>query len=226
MSDLSRSERLDLASRVFYDFRQQASDMDPPAYEYDSDQDLMTALISDMRHYADWRGIDFDGAIAAGTAAYYQRRNEEEYPYSLGEEVETLQRRSGQDSAEDNTSPAPGESSPPFTRSVTGRKPITSGSSGNQIPGRSRATISSRHRPSPGSPPIKDPWTPSPEPSGFSWRPARGSEHANFAAHRRPDTTCHAWLGEHRDCCLVRSASQALGATPAASWKRCSAFSM
>jgi hypothetical protein len=78
--DLTRSERLNLASRVFYGFRQQAGGMDPPAYEYLSDQDLMTVLLGDLRHYADWRGIDFDRAIAAGNAAYYQRRDEEEYP--------------------------------------------------------------------------------------------------------------------------------------------------
>ena len=107
MSDLSRNERLDLASRVFYEFRQQVDDMNPPAYEYLPDQDLMTALIGDMRHYADWRGIDFDSAITAGNAAYYQRRNEEEYPYSLGEEVEHLHRRNSRDSTEDNASPAP-----------------------------------------------------------------------------------------------------------------------
>jgi hypothetical protein len=105
--DLTRSERLNLASRVFYDFRQQAGDMDPPAYEYLSDQDLMTALLGDLRHYADWRGIDFDRAIAAGNAAYYQRRDEEEYPYSLGEEVEYLQRDSIQHYAGEDTPVAP-----------------------------------------------------------------------------------------------------------------------
>lgn len=92
--DLTRSQRLDLASRVFYGFRQQAGDMDPPAYEYLSDQDLMTTLLGDLRHYADWRGIDFDRAIADGNAAYYSRRGEEEYPYSLGEEAEYFQRDS------------------------------------------------------------------------------------------------------------------------------------
>lgn len=100
MDDLTRSERLDLASRVFHGFRQQAGAMDPPAYEYLSDQDLMTALLGDMRHYADWRGIDFDGAIAAANSAYYRHRDEEEYPYSLGEEVEYLQRDSVQFDAE------------------------------------------------------------------------------------------------------------------------------
>jgi len=101
--DLSRSERLDLASRMFYDYRQHAGDMDPPAYEYLSDRDLMAALIGDMRHYADWRGIDFDSAITAGNAAYLQRRAQEEYPYSLGEEVEHPQRHRDQESAEDST---------------------------------------------------------------------------------------------------------------------------
>ncbi len=108
--NLSRSERLDMASRLFYDYRQQAGDMDPPAYEYLADpadedlgdQDLMAALIGDLRHYADWRGIDFDNAIAAGNAAYHQRRAEEEHPYSLGEEVEHPQRRRDQESAEDS----------------------------------------------------------------------------------------------------------------------------
>lgn len=104
--DLTRSERLDLASRVFYDFRRQAGDMDAPAYEYLSDQDLMSALLGDLRHYADWRGIDFDSAVAAGNAAYYQRRDEEEYPYSLGEEVECLEPRDGQDLAEGQASGA------------------------------------------------------------------------------------------------------------------------
>lgn len=93
-------ERLNLASRVFYYFRQQAGNNEPPAYEYLSDQDLMAALIGDMRHYADWRGIDFDRAVAAGNSAYFQHRDEEDYPYSLGEEVEHHEPRSGQNSPE------------------------------------------------------------------------------------------------------------------------------
>ena len=101
MTDMDNAERLNLASRVFYYFRQQAGNNEPPAYEYLSDQDLMAALIGDMRHYADWRGIDFDRAVAAGNSAYFQHRDEEDYPYSLGEEVEHHEPRSGQDSPED-----------------------------------------------------------------------------------------------------------------------------
>jgi hypothetical protein len=86
--DLSRSERLNLASSVFSDFRQQAGSMDPPAYEYLSDQDLMTALLEDMRHYADWRGIDFPRALENSESAYRRRRNGEEHPYALGQEVD------------------------------------------------------------------------------------------------------------------------------------------
>jgi hypothetical protein len=56
----------------------------------------MAALIGDMRHYADWRGIDFGRAVAAGNSAYFQHRAGEEYPYSLGEEVEHPQPRPGQ----------------------------------------------------------------------------------------------------------------------------------
>jgi hypothetical protein len=100
MTDMDNAERLNLASRVFYYFRQQAGNNEPPAYEYLSDQDLMAALIGDMRHYADWRGIDFDRAVAAGNSAYFQHRDEEEYPYSLGEEVEHPEPRSGQNSPE------------------------------------------------------------------------------------------------------------------------------
>ena len=100
MTDMDNAERLNLASRVFYYFRQQAGNNEPPAYEYLSDQDLMAALIGDMRHYADWRGIDFARAVAAGNSAYFQRRDEEEYPYSLGEEVEHPESRSGEDSPE------------------------------------------------------------------------------------------------------------------------------
>jgi len=44
MTDMDNAGRLDLASRVFYYFRQQAGNTDPPAYEYLSDQDLMAAL--------------------------------------------------------------------------------------------------------------------------------------------------------------------------------------
>ena len=88
---MDNAGRLDLASRVFYYFRQQAGNTEPPAYEYLSDQDLVAALIGDMRHYADWRGIDFGRAVAAGNSAYFQHRNEEEYPYSLGEEAERPQ---------------------------------------------------------------------------------------------------------------------------------------
>jgi hypothetical protein len=97
---MDNAGRLDLASRVFYYFRQQAGNTDPPAYEYLSDQDLMAALIGDMRHYADWRGVDFGKAVAAGNSAYFQHRAEEEYPYSLGEEAEHPQPRPGQDSPE------------------------------------------------------------------------------------------------------------------------------
>jgi hypothetical protein len=104
MTDMDNAERLDLASRVFYYFRQQAGNTDPPVYEYLDDQDLMAALIGDMRHYADWRGIDFGRAVAAGNSAYFQHRNEEEYPYSLGEEVEHPQPRTGQDSPEHSAS--------------------------------------------------------------------------------------------------------------------------
>ena len=100
MTDMDNAGRLDLASRVFYYFRQQAGNTEPPAYEYLSDQDLMAALIGDMRHYADWRGIDFGRAVAAGNSAYFQHRDEEEYPYSLGEEVEHPESRSGEDSPE------------------------------------------------------------------------------------------------------------------------------
>ena len=101
---MDNAGRLDLASRVFYYFRQQAGNTEPPAYEYLSDQDLMAALIGDMRHYADWRGIDFGRAVAAGNSAYFQHRDEEEYPYSLGEEVEHPQPRPGQDSPEHSAS--------------------------------------------------------------------------------------------------------------------------
>ena len=101
---MDNAGRLDLASRVFYYFRQQAGNTEPPAYEYLSDQDLMAALIGDMRHYADWRGIDFGRAVAAGNSAYFQHRAGEEYPYSLGEEVEHPQPRPGQDSPEHSAS--------------------------------------------------------------------------------------------------------------------------
>ena len=101
---MDNAGRLDLASRVFYYFRQQAGNTEPPAYEYLSDQDLMAALIGDMRHYADWRGIDFGRAVAAGNSAYFQHRDEEEYPYSLGEEAERPQPRPGQDSPEHGAS--------------------------------------------------------------------------------------------------------------------------
>ena len=101
---MDNAGRLDLASRVFYYFRQQAGNTEPPAYEYLSDQDLMAALIGDMRHYADWRGIDFGRAVAAGNSAYFQHRDEEEYPYSLGEEVEHPQPRPGHDSSEHSAS--------------------------------------------------------------------------------------------------------------------------
>ena len=104
MTDMDNAGRLDLASRVFYYFRQQAGNTEPPAYEYLSDQDLMAALIGDMRHYADWRGIDFGRAVAAGNSAYFQHRAGEEYPYSLGEEVEHPQPRPGQDSPEHSAS--------------------------------------------------------------------------------------------------------------------------
>ena len=104
MTDMDNAGRLDLASRVFYYFRQQAGNTEPPVYEYLSDQDLMAALIGDMRHYADWRGIDFGRAVAAGNSAYSQHRNEEEYPYSLGEEAEHPQPRPGHDSPEHSAS--------------------------------------------------------------------------------------------------------------------------
>ena len=104
MTDMDNAERLDLAARVFYYFRQQAGNNEPPAYEYLSDQDLMAALIGDMRHYADWRGIDFSRAVATGNSAYFQHRDEEEYPYSLGEEVEHPEPRPGQDSPEHGAS--------------------------------------------------------------------------------------------------------------------------
>jgi hypothetical protein len=100
MTDMDNAERLNLASRVFYYFRQQAGNNEPPAYEYLSDQDLMAALIGDMRHYADWRGIDFARAVDAGNSSYFQRRDEEEYPYSLGEEVEHPEPRLSRDSPE------------------------------------------------------------------------------------------------------------------------------
>jgi hypothetical protein len=103
MTDLSGTERLDLASRLFNTYRKLASDMDPPAHEYiEDDADLLAVLISELRHYADWRGIDFDNALAAGNAAYFRNRAEEEHPYSLGEEVEHLQRRHGQESPGDD----------------------------------------------------------------------------------------------------------------------------
>ena len=110
---MDNAGRLDLASRVFYYFRQQAGNTEPPAYEYLSDQDLMAALIGDMRHYADWRGIDFGRAVAAGNSAYFQHRDEEEYPYSLGEEVEHPQ-------------PRPGHDSPEHSASLAGRGIVTS----------------------------------------------------------------------------------------------------
>jgi hypothetical protein len=105
--DLTRSERLDLASRVFFDFRQQADAMDLPAYEYLNDEELMTALLGDMRHYADWRGIDFDRALEAANTDYRSRRNEEEHPYALGQEVEYLQPTGILDSADDGAPVAP-----------------------------------------------------------------------------------------------------------------------
>jgi hypothetical protein len=92
MTDLSNAERLDLASRVFYYFRQQAQDAGSPAQANLTDQDLMAALIGDMRHYADWWGIDFGGAVTARNAAYAQHRAGEEFPYAPGEEVEHRQR--------------------------------------------------------------------------------------------------------------------------------------
>lgn len=92
MTDLSNAERLDLASRVFCYFRQQAEDTGSPAYENLSDHDLMATLIGDLRQYADWRGVDFNSAVAAGDAAYSQHRAGEEVPYALGEEVEHRQR--------------------------------------------------------------------------------------------------------------------------------------
>jgi hypothetical protein len=103
MTDLSGAERLDLASRLFNTYRKLASGMDPPAHEYiEDDGDLLAVLISELRHYADWRGIDFGSALAAGNAAYFRNRAEEEHPYSPGEEVEHLQRRHGHESAEDD----------------------------------------------------------------------------------------------------------------------------
>ena len=92
MTDLSNAERLDLASRVFCYFRQQAEDTGSPAYENLSDHDLMATLIGDLRQYADWRGVDFNSAVAAGDAADPQHRAGEEVPYALGEEVEHRQR--------------------------------------------------------------------------------------------------------------------------------------
>lgn len=105
MSDdeMTRSERLDLASRVFYEFRQQAGNMDPPAYEYLSDEDLMIALIGDMRHYADWRGVDFETVLENSESAYRRRRNQEDYPiFELGEEVNYVQPADVPDSADDD----------------------------------------------------------------------------------------------------------------------------
>ncbi|MGH3401235.1 MAG: hypothetical protein ACRDRJ_01755 [Streptosporangiaceae bacterium] len=92
MTDLSNAERLDLASRVSCYFRQQAEDTGSPAYENLSDHDLMATLIGDLRQYADWRGVDFNSAVAAGDAAYSQHRAGQEFPYALGEEVEHRQR--------------------------------------------------------------------------------------------------------------------------------------
>ena len=92
MTDLSNAERIDLASRVFYYFRQQAEDTGSPAYGNLSDHDLMATLIGDLRQYADWRGVDFNSAVAAGNAAYSRHRAGEEFPYALGEEVEHRQR--------------------------------------------------------------------------------------------------------------------------------------
>lgn len=68
MTDLSGSERLNLASCLLNSYKKLGSDMDPPAHEYiEDDGDLLAMLISELRHYADWRGIDFDSALAAGT---------------------------------------------------------------------------------------------------------------------------------------------------------------
>ena len=103
MTDLSGAERLGLASRLVNTYRKLASDMDPPAHEYiEDDRDLLAVLISELRHYADWRGIDFDSAAAAGNAEYFRNRAKEKHPYSLGDEVEHRQRRRGQESPEDD----------------------------------------------------------------------------------------------------------------------------
>jgi len=104
MTDLSSTERLDLASRLFKTYKKLASDMDPPAHEYvEGDGDLLAVMISELRHYADWRGIDFDSAVAAGNAAYFQNRAGEDHPYSLGAEVEHPERRHGYESPEEDS---------------------------------------------------------------------------------------------------------------------------
>ena len=87
MTDPSLNTRIDLASVAFYEYRQQGPDRGLPAQDYVTDRDVMAALISDLRHYADWRGIDFDEAAIAGTRKYNERRALEANPYAIGAEV-------------------------------------------------------------------------------------------------------------------------------------------
>ena len=54
MTDMDDAGRLDLASRVFYYFRRAGRKYRPASIRNAfSDQDLMAALIGDMRHSAD-----------------------------------------------------------------------------------------------------------------------------------------------------------------------------
>ena len=186
---MDNAGRLDLASRVFYYFRQQAGNTDPPAYEYLSDQDLMAALIGDMRHYADWRGVDFGRAVAAGNSAYFQHRAGEEYPYSLGEEVEHPQPRPGQDSPEHSASLAGRGIVTPIYPERDGTQTYYSGSSEKPTRSRSRAQTSSPHQHFPASSPARESLNHSPRLSGSSWKPARGSGHASYAIHPQRRTT-------------------------------------
>ena len=64
--------------------------MDPPAYEYLNDSDLMAALIGDLHHYAEWRGINFDAAVGAGMRAYIQPRAGEGFLYAIVGEVQRV----------------------------------------------------------------------------------------------------------------------------------------
>jgi hypothetical protein len=87
MTDPSLNERIDLAWVAIFEYRQNGPDRGLPEEDYRTDRDVMAALISDLRHYADWRGIDFDEAATAGGRKYNERRALEWHPYAIGAEV-------------------------------------------------------------------------------------------------------------------------------------------